>query len=124
MRPPPEYRRQKSPEELAAQYPADALGDVQAGRAPRAPPDPDGPAPRPPARLGPLATLLLRALQEARAPVTAAELAAHVGAPLLHVAAALNALARSGRVLLLRGDGQGLRYWLQGYSPRGRRARR
>jgi hypothetical protein len=119
MRPPPEYRRQKSPEELAAQYPADALGDLAAGRTPRAPPDPDGPAPRPPARLGPLATLLLRALQKARAPVTAAELTAHVGAPPLHVAVTLRGLMLSGYIFAVRGDARGLRYW-----PRGRPARR
>jgi hypothetical protein len=43
---PVEMRRRKTPQELAAQYPADVMGDLQQGRRPRRPPElaDDGPA--------------------------------------------------------------------------------
>jgi hypothetical protein len=115
---PVEYRRQRTPEEQAARAEADALGRLHGqGTLPRQ--FRDGPAPVTPQRLGPL---LLRVLQQAAAPVTAAELAAYIGAPLLHVAAALNALVLSRRVLALPGNGA-LRYWPRGWV-RGWRSRR
>jgi hypothetical protein len=117
MRPPIEHRRVMDPAEKAARLEADQLGDIQAGRAPRQLRDDPAPTPTP-SNLG---LLLLRALQRAALPVTAAELAAYLGAPLPHVTAVLNALARGGRVLVLRGDGRGPRYWLRGrYTRHGR----
>jgi hypothetical protein len=117
MRPPPEYRRVMDPAEKAARAEADALGMLHGrGVLPRQFRDP---APPLPARHGPLSRQLWQLLQLAARPLTAAELAAHVGAPLPRVAAALGGLIRSGYVLAVRGDARGLRYW-----PRGRRARR
>jgi hypothetical protein len=107
---PVEYRRQRTPEEQAARAEADALGMLHGrGVLPRQ--FRDDPAPRPPPRLGPLPLQLLQLLRQAAAPVTAAELAAHLGAPPLHVAAALGGLMRSGYVLAVRGDARGLRFW-------------
>jgi hypothetical protein len=117
MRPPPDPAAKAARDATGAaeaRAEADALARLHGqGTLPRQ--FRDGPAPAPPQRLGPL---LLRVLQQAAAPVTAAELAAYTGAPLLHVAAALNALVLSRRVLAAPGNGA-LRYWL-----RGRRARR
>jgi hypothetical protein len=107
-------------DEKLARLEADQLGDVHAGRAPRQLRElRDRPAPPPPPRLGPLSRQLLHLLWQAAAPVTAAELAAAGGTPLLHVTAALGGLMRSGYVLAVRGDARGLRYW-----PRGRLGRR
>jgi hypothetical protein len=80
----------------------------------------DVPTPAPPQRLGPLAASLLRALQQARAPVTAAELAAALNAPVAGVALALGGLVRSRLAVALPGDARGLRYW----PCRGRRGGR
>src|SRR5262245_51326810 len=118
MKPPPDPAAKAARDATGAaeaRAEADALGRLHGqGTLPRQ--FRDDPAPAPPPRLGPV---LLWALQQAAAPVTAAELAAYIGAPLLHVAAALGGLIRSGHVLALRGDARGMRYWL-----RGRRGRR
>jgi hypothetical protein len=118
MRPPPGERRIMSPDEKMARLESDQLGDIQAGRAPRAPPDPDAPARVPARRFGPLALPLLQLLQRAAAPLTVTELSAYLGVPPPHVTGTLRALVLSRRVLALQGDARGMRFWLRGRLPR------